>query len=120
MFLTDLTVKEGRNQEWELVHDLIYQGAREGFLVPRTFTTDFASVPRMFWSIIPPTGDYTKAAVIHDWLYVSKEVSRKDADGIFERIMREAGVNKIKRSVMWAAVRLFGGFIWSKNESLES
>jgi hypothetical protein len=114
MFITELVVREGRNQEWELVEDLVYEGIIDQFRVPATFTTDFASVPRPLWSIVPPTGLYTKAAVIHDWLYVSQSVSRRDADGIFRRIMREAGVGKPKRYIMWAAVRLFGGFVWKK------
>jgi len=108
MFVTELHVKEGKNDRWELLQDLVYEGARDTFVVPASFTTDFASVPRAFWNIVPPTGKYTKAAVLHDWLYSSHEVSRKDADGIFLRVMKESGVGLIKRHMMYRAVRLFG------------
>ena len=30
---------------------------------------------------------------------------RSDADGIFRRVMRELGVPKLRRALMWAAVR---------------
>lgn len=39
------------------------------FVVPKGFVTDFASVPEILQGLIPPTGRYGKAAVIHDYLY---------------------------------------------------
>jgi hypothetical protein len=113
-FTTDLIVMERGEKEWLLMEELRYKGNKDEFCVDAQFTTDFASVPRIFWNLIPPVGKYSKAAVIHDWLYVNKTVSRKDADGIFRRIMRENGVPKWKRYVMWAAVRAFGWIVWKK------
>ncbi|WP_139385602.1 DUF1353 domain-containing protein, partial [Salmonella enterica] len=37
--------------------------------VPAGFVTDFASVPRIFWTILPSDGKYAKAAIIYDYLY---------------------------------------------------
>jgi hypothetical protein len=45
--------------------------------VPVGFVTDFASIPRAFWSILPPIDNYAKAAVIHDWLYWEGIYTRK-------------------------------------------
>lgn len=115
MFKSNLCVCETNTyNEWRLREPLIYQGNKDKFEVPVDFITDFASVPRVFWNIIPPTGAYTKAAVIHDWLYVTKAVSRKDADGIFRRIMKELKVSRWRRYLMYSAVRTFGGFVWNK------
>ncbi|EOD5071623.1 TPA: DUF1353 domain-containing protein [Salmonella enterica subsp. enterica serovar Enteritidis] len=36
--------------------------------VPAGFVTDLATVPRIFWTLLPPDGKYTKAAIIHDYL----------------------------------------------------
>ena len=117
MFLTQLIVQEvrGRNR-WRLHEDLVYRGNVDEFVVPRGFQTDFASVPRAFWGVYPPYGTHTKAAVVHDYLYREqpivrggKPISRKDADGIFERIMRELGTSWWRRKTMHLAVRLFGG-----------
>ena len=36
--------------------------------VPAGMITDFASVPRPLWNILPPTGGYGEAAVVHDHL----------------------------------------------------
>lgn len=102
-------------RRWKLKEDLIYKGSRETFTIPAGFETDFASVPRIFWSVLPPHGVYSRAAVLHDWLYIEQPVSRKDADGLFRRSMKELGVGYLKRTVMWLAVRTFGAKAWNRN-----
>src|SRR5258708_33483224 len=37
--------------------------------VPVGFVTDLASVPRVFWSLLPPAARYSYPAIIHDYLY---------------------------------------------------
>jgi len=83
--------------------------------VPRGFVTDFASIPRIFWNILPPFGDYSPAAVVHDWLYslgVDGELGRKYADNAFLELMTRAGETWWKRTAMYQAVRMFGGGAW--------
>jgi hypothetical protein len=109
-FLTKLVVTEAPRKEWGLMSPLIYQGNKDEFTVPTGFTTDFASVPKILWPWFPPTGLYTKAAVLHDFHYITQDISRKDADGIFRRVMREEGVSKIRRYLMWFAVRIGGRY----------
>ena len=82
--------------------------------VPRGFHTDFASVPRVFWIILPPDGKYTQAAVLHDYLYSEQICERKTADRIFINAMKVLGVPLWKRRVMYRAVRMFGWIPWSK------
>lgn len=116
-FKTELQVLEVFPDIWMLDKDLVYEGKHQTFRVPRTYYTDFASVPRFLTWLIPTTGKYTKAAVVHDYLcdtlkeYHESEavpahwVSSRDADGIFRRMMRELGVPKVRRWLMWAGVR---------------
>ena len=99
-FSTPLIVMEVSDSKWRLVKDLVYHGNNDTFTVLSGFNTDFASVPRLFWNIIPPTGRYTKAAVLHDWFYQTHVVSRKDADGMFRKIMKEERVGFLKRNIM--------------------
>jgi hypothetical protein len=80
--------------------------------VPQGFVTDFASVPRIFWRIIPPWGEYSPAAVVHDWLYTKAECTRKEADDIFLELMARLGVPLVVRTAMYWAVRIGGGFVW--------
>jgi len=81
-------------------------------VVPIGFITDFASVPKLFWSILPPTGKYGKAAVVHDFLYWTAIVSKDDADSIFLEAMKVLGVGKITRGIMYRAVSWFGKSAW--------
>jgi len=95
--------------------------------IPRGFRTDFASVPRLFWQIIPPVGLYGKAAVVHDylcsqrWIYKKNGlgwelygVTRREADQIFREAMKVLGVGKIKRNIMYLGVRLYSIFTFKK------
>jgi len=76
--------------------------------VPPRFITDFGSIPRLFWRFESPIGRSRRAAVIHDWLYASGLYPREDADKIFLEAMKACGVPKIKRELMYQAVRTFG------------
>lgn len=76
--------------------------------VPNGFCTDFATIPRALWSIFPPTGQWGKAAVIHDYCYENAIRTRRWADNVFYEAMGVLGVPSVTRWLMWAAVRLFG------------
>lgn len=108
-FVTPLEVQEEFNNHWVLTSDLKYEGKYDPFIVPAGFRTNFASVPRLFTWLVPTSGTYTKAAVLHDWLCSQSSLSRYDADGIFRRTLRELGVSDLRRYVMWGAVRLAAG-----------
>jgi len=45
------------------------------------FVTDFASIPRPLWWLLPKWGKYGKAAVIHDYLYRHKTYDVKTSLG---------------------------------------
>ena len=54
--------------------------------VPIGFVTDFASVPRLFWSLLRPDGLYAYAAVVHDYLYWEQPIAKEKADNIFQAL----------------------------------
>ncbi|WP_433714787.1 DUF1353 domain-containing protein [Nocardia sp. CA-084685] len=91
---------------WRVVEPLVYHGATQEFVIPAGFRTDFASVPRALVWLIPRYGAYTRAAILHDYLRSSHEVSTADADGLFRRCLHEFKVSIPRRWMMWAAVRL--------------
>lgn len=120
-----VVVEQVDDANWRVVDALAYEGKHERFTVPAGSGTDFASVPRIFVWLLPRYGRYTKAAILHDYLWRERvsqgEMTWSDADGIFLRAMRELGVPFLRRWVMWAAVRwvaLFkarGGVGWSRD-----
>lgn len=78
-FHSELIVRESPaadGRAWLLAEPLAYEGKRDRFPVPVGFETDFASVPRPLWPLFPPTGRYTRAAVLHDWLYTAAPLVR--------------------------------------------
>ncbi|TYP82084.1 DUF1353 domain-containing protein [Blastococcus xanthinilyticus] len=101
--------------QYETVGATDYRGAHDHIAVPAGFATDLATVPRAFWAVLPPHGAYEKAAVLHDWLCVQlaahrrcwcrPPVNARETDGLFRRVMREAGVGPVTRWVMWTGVR---------------
>ena len=95
-------------------------GAGRIIEVPAGFETDFASVPRLFWRVVPPWGRYSPAAVVHDCLYHTGKVSRLAADRVFLELMAALGVPLWKRQVMYWAVRLGGWLAWDTSRKRET
>lgn len=94
------------------------------------FEHDFASVPRLLWALIAPL-DLGIASIFHDWIYqhagrvetlhwtggdswepVGEPWTRRDADRLFARLMREQGVVSWRRRAAYLAVRVFAGSFW--------
>jgi Protein of unknown function (DUF1353) len=100
-----VSVSQINPTDWKLTEELVYEGRAQKFTVPIGFVTDFASVPRIFFWLIPSYGAYTKAAILHDFLCHTAVVGRADADGLFLRTLRELDVPFVRRWLMWAAVR---------------
>ena len=120
-FKTPLVVKHLDGENWELDEEFeYYVGRKEDndlIKVPKGFITDFASIPKVVWSIIGhPAGQYGKAAVIHDYLYRNGLRTRKKADDIFLEAMEVLGVGAIRRRVIYSAVRLFGCLAYKKKD----
>jgi hypothetical protein len=80
--------------------------------IPRGFTSDLYSIPRILWSILPPHHCPVEAALIHDYSYRLQQFStvdmKKIADKFFYISMVAYGVNKNKARLFTNAVSLFG------------
>jgi hypothetical protein len=82
--------------------------------VPQGYVTDFASVPRPFRWLVPKSGKYNQAAVVHDYIYTNlyRTLTKDQADQIFFDAMQELGVVRWKRKLMYFAVRIGGRGNW--------
>jgi len=112
-FLDALVLEYIDGHTWKVVNEFVYKtdvGTLDMVKVPAGFETDFASVPKVFWNVMPPTGQYGKAAVIHDYLYRTPHIASKaDADSVFKEAMTALGVGWWTRNTMYQGVHLFGG-----------
>lgn len=88
--------------------------------VPIGFVTDFASVPRVFWSLLRPDGEYSYAAVIHDYLYWEQPCDRVLADEILKLCMEEFKIASGTVASIYAAVRIGGESAWEQNAKLRA
>ncbi len=95
-----------------LIRPLHYQigfyGSDLTVTVPDGFLTDLASVPRLFWIVVPPfSPDYAAAAVLHDYLceWNGEMFSKIVADAVFYEALKVLGVPTWRAILMYAAVR---------------
>ena len=106
---------------WVIVRDFWYDVGAENsgdhIDVAIGFQTDFATIPRLFWAILPKWGRYGNATVIHDWLYWVQTRPRREADAILLEAMGVLGVTSLVKVAMYWAVRLFGGLAWYRNQA---
>lgn len=103
----------------EFGYDVGAEDSKDRINVPVGFQTDFASIPRPLWIILPKWGKYGNASVIHDWLYWEGELnrSRSAADGVLLEGMVVLNVNFLVRYAIYLAVRIFGGLAWYRNRA---
>lgn len=87
--------------------------------VPVGFVTDFTSIPRVFWSLLRPDGEYTYPAIVHDWMYWTQERPREEADEIFRLGMQDFAIDGATVATIYNAVRLGGGTAWRGNARLK-
>lgn len=104
-----MVVEQLDAERWQLVVPLAYKGNEQNFLVPAGYISDLASVPRITAWLVPKNGLYSRAAVLHDYLLTDAlkvgKITSNDADGLFRKAMRELGVPRVKRWLMWTGVR---------------
>jgi len=105
--------------DWIMMKEYVYEvgkiGSGDEIKVPEGFITDFASIPRSFWSFLPPWGKYGKAAIVHDYLYDTAIRTRKDSDSIFLEIMKNSSVNTFIRYIIYYSVRMFGWIFYNRD-----
>jgi len=101
----------------KLISSLVYASEGVYVVIEKGFVTDYASIPRVLWSLFPAdAGDTRRPAVLHDWLYVNHQgLNRTYVDMMFRRALKEEGASLVKRWLMWSAVRTFGWRFWHEN-----
>lgn len=108
----------------ELATDVIfkfkYLGIEYQITVPKGFTTDFGSVPKIVRPFISNTGKFNESYVLHDYCYskdyIGPDFSKEDADCLLWLNLLDAGMNEIKANLVYDAVKVFGDSHWRKDD----
>ncbi len=105
---TEFVVEESFRALWKRSPSTVYVVE-----VPKGFTTDLASVPRIFQSIVPKLGHHIRPAIVHDYCYEGgTTLTRKESDEMFLEGMKATKVSWFRRNAMWLAVRVGGKGWW--------
>lgn len=132
-FLGDLLVAYIDGTRWRVLESFTYRLCEPDGVqfvhIERGFITDFASMPLniIFRS---PGGKWDKPAVVHDCLYKTGHVSvdgrpeprpitRGEADSIFLEAMEVAGVDWLRRRIIYAGVRVGGWRAWKEHRNAD-
>ena len=60
-------------QQWYLLDELVFEDRyKQLWTVPAGFMHDFATIPRIFWPILPKNGNYDLPAILHDFTHDDK------------------------------------------------
>lgn len=82
--------------------------------VPDGFETDFATIPIALLPLMGYRFKYSKAAVVHDYLYSTEMYDRCVCDDLFYRAMLILGIPKWKAMIAYGMVRLVGWMYYGK------
>ena len=102
---------------FELISPMQYQIENSFHIkVPALFRTDFATIPRVFWSIVASDDKgILEASILHDYLYSTKNCgyTRKAADLLLLSGMDYIDkFNWFTKYLVYFSVRIFGRLWW--------
>lgn len=92
------------------------------FTIPKGYTYDGASIPRLFWRIVGANTDnrFMISAMVHDFMCENHEVvgnNRYLSTMVFNNLLKVGGVNPFKRWLMKHSVDNFQKFCgWGRNK----
>ena len=120
-------LKSFEARKWEIIEDyvLYLPWLNEKILIPKGFIFDGASVPRVLWLFVDPTGILFLGSLIHDFGYKYNCLINENFKVIHEGAGQAFFDDQIKlisiyvnnthlmEYVSWAALRVFGFMAWN-------
>jgi len=128
--------KRGERRRYEVMQDWKCDFLGRGFIIPKGFIFDGASIPRLFWNLLSPAGYLFLPGLWHDFvfkygfIYTYSEI--ESLDGGENRIIREFYTQSeadlrfkelgdrvcmgahIFTAIAYKSLRLFGSITWNK------
>ena len=84
------------------------------YIIEKGYKSNGMSVPRMLWGIISPPYDPRTIipSIIHDWMYDTHILSRKQSDAWYRDELIENEYPAWKAYAVYYAIRIFGSSHW--------
>ena len=120
-------------RKWKLVEDWEYKLPNDGptVVIPKGFIFDGASIPKVLWGVLSPTGLLFIPGLIHDFGYRYDYLWALDSSGSvykydensgqvhWDLLFREVGMEvngmAIIDKIAWFTLVIFGGWAWEDN-----
>ena len=117
---------------WKLIENWEHRlPDQTGIVIPKDFEFDGASIPRIFWVILAPTGLLLIPGLVHDFGYrydyllqhprnggpleeYKKGAGRRYWDDLFRDVAININGFKIINRIAWLALRVGGWLAWGK------
>jgi len=106
---TEWLSERGDDRDMRIIEPFWYiDPAGRRWDVPAGTIINGASIPRTLWSSVgsPYTGDYRRAAVVHDAVVGREGVLRDEADSMFYFACLAGGCSLIQAKLLYAGVRV--------------
>jgi len=135
--------KRGERRRYELMRDWKCELLGRGFtfIIPKGFIFDGASIPRLFWNMLSPSGYLFLAGLLHDFIYkyrfayvysviesldggertlIKVWFNQKQADQKFEAVADKIcmGAHFFTKSA-YLSLRGFGFIAWNKHRAID-
>jgi hypothetical protein len=79
-------------RRWELAENWCYQlNEEEKIIIPKGFKFDGASIPKIFWAILSPTGLLLIPGLLHDYGYKHNKIWKFDPNNVIVPFKKDAG-----------------------------
>ena len=95
-------------QQYQLLNDIEFKSSKYLIRIYKGFIYDGASIPSSLWDDVGCPIDFAFESAIHDGLYRSRLLTRKECDKVFYEALIYKGVSKPKALAMYLAVRAGG------------
>ena len=119
-FTTQLSVTFLSDNKYVVISPLVFENDKYIVTVLEGFVYNGANIPEELTSMVGCSMEYAMAmsSCIHDALYASNLVSRKEADKIMYRAMISLGKNQLEAIAIYKAVRVFGDIYYRSRENI--
>lgn len=98
---------------WKLEKDVVVELSNKTVLtIPKGYVYDMATVPKWLWSFVRPFNDGLFGTLIHDYLYVNRIGTRRQADREYLFWNNLTNKNKFDNYIRYYTVRAFGWILW--------
>ena len=125
-YWTALKIWLTQSRKWEIAEEFNFFINGVEYRISEGFIFDGASIPRLFWAVLSPTGILLVPGLVHDYVYRYQGLfsfiaglipyTRKQSDQLFREIAISVNGFKAINKTAYFILRSCGKIAWEKNK----